>query len=304
MLIPSIARNDDSTERDSLVLLVGQIGPHGRALANALHRAGYAIQWETSIAALTEAAREMPPAAVLAECAPGGDPFGIVRWLRAQREYSHSLVFAVSTGAETLPIGEGIASGADDVINMPSSVEDILDRVSARIARARTLEERAFYDCVTHVRNRLFMRERLPGELSRALRRHGRASIALLEVDGVEALRRDKGRTTADRALELFAFTMRSSLRDADLACRFDERTFVVLMPGLDAKTSAVSLASVNDRVGERLRELGGVRLTHVPALAEAPRDGTSWERLLEAAERRMKTPRPSSTTIPLSPVP
>lgn len=290
MMMPTNFRNDDGVERDSLVLLVGRLGAEGRALASALQRTGYAIQWEPSAQTLSSLVRETPPAAILVACDNARDPFGVVRWLRSRREYAQALVFAMTRPGAALPVGEGVASGADDVINDPNHVEDVLDRVSSRIARARTAEERAYFDCVTMVRNRLFVRERLPGELTRALRRHGRAAFGVLDVEGLASIRDEDGRATADRALEVLSFALRSRLRDADLICRFDERTFVLLMPGLDPASASIALGPVGQHGSGLKGPASRLRVDRV--FVDAPGDGLTVESLFDAAERRLAPPR------------
>lgn len=289
MLKARFGHVDDGTERDSRVLLVGQLGSKGRAIAEALRRMGYAIQWEAEATALRTAASELPPAALVVECGDARDPFGVLRWIRGQRTYAHVLVFAF-VRESSLAVGDGIAAGADDVLDASAAIDDVLDRVAARIARARTNEERAYFDCVTQVRNRRYVVERIPGELSFALRRHGRASLAVLDVDGADSIRRESGRAAADRSLELFGFALRSGLRSVDVACRFDDRTFLALLPGLDATSAAIALASVG--YDGRIFTAQTPRLRITRAFAEAPRDGTKWEELFDAAERRLRVPR------------
>lgn len=294
MLKARFGHADDGTERDSRVLLVGQLGSKGRAIAEALRRTGYAIQWEAEATALRAAASELPPAALVVECDDERDPFRVLRWIRSQRTYAHVLVFAFVR--ESLPVGDGIAAGADDVFDSAAPIDDVLDRVAARIARARTNEERAYFDCVTQVRNRRYVVERIPGELSLALRRHGTASLAVLDVDGCDSIRRESGRVAADRALEIFGFALRSSLRSVDVACRFDDRTFVVVLPGLDATSAAIALASVGFDGRTFATQTPRLRITR--AFAEAPRDGAKWEELLEVAERRLRAPRAPTASV------
>jgi GGDEF domain-containing protein len=181
-------------------------------------------------------------------------------------------------------VGPAIASGADDVLVDGDGLDEMIDRVAARIARARTLHERATFDSVTQLRSRLFVTESLSLEIGRALRRHPSAAFAVLWLSGLAASRAERGFLAVEREVEQVAFTIAAAVRPCDTACRVADDTFVVLFPGMDADEAAALLASERGRIAGKAASVGGV----TSAFVEAPRDGVTWQELFEWAERQL----------------
>lgn len=74
-------------------------------------------------------------------------------------------------------------------------------------------------------------------------------AIAMGDLDHFKPLNDTHGHEAGDRALRLFARTLRSSVRSEDLVCRFGGEEFVVVLP----RRSASEAADVLRRVQEEL---------------------------------------------------
>ena len=72
----------------------------------------------------------------------------------------------------------------------------------------------------------------------------------MVDLDHFKDLNDTFGHETGDRALRLFAETLRRSLRRDDLACRYGGEEFAVVLP----QTTAVDAAEVLERVRGGLR--------------------------------------------------
>lgn len=109
-----------------------------------------------------------------------------------------------------------------------------------------TKNEQANTDTLTGLSNRRSLESKI-AEIS------GRSefSIAFIDIDHFKKLNDTHGHETGDRALRLFADTLRSSLRPNDLAARWGGEEFVVVLPGVSAHLAVPVL----ERIRERLRE-------------------------------------------------
>jgi len=116
-------------------------------------------------------------------------------------------------------------------------------RISLLRAMART-QLQAATDPLTGLLNR------------RVFENHGReilldgsaAVVAMGDLDTFKSLNDTFGHDTGDRALRLFAQTLRACLRPEDLACRYGEE-FVILLP----RCSLVDAVCARERIQEQL---------------------------------------------------
>lgn len=109
-----------------------------------------------------------------------------------------------------------------------------------------TKNEQANTDTLTGLSNRRSLESKI-AEISG----RGEFSIAFIDIDHFKKLNDTHGHETGDRALRLFADTLRSSLRPNDLAARWGGEEFVVVLPGVSANLAVPVL----ERIRERLRE-------------------------------------------------
>lgn len=125
-------------------------------------------------------------------------------------------------------------------------LETISTQAGARIGMLRALQRseiQAATDPLTGLLNRRSVEDRVFG-----LMREERAfAVAMCDLDDFKLLNDTHGHESGDRALRLFASTLKSSLRPGDVAARYGGEEFLLIFPdcGADAAISAV----------ERLRE-------------------------------------------------
>jgi diguanylate cyclase (GGDEF)-like protein len=134
----------------------------------------------------------------------------------------------------------------------------------------------------------LLSRAGLERELGSAIRSHGLTHLAMLALDGLEALIEERGEEEGDRALAELGRVLGSTLRAADLYGRWDGGQFLVAYRGLAREHAAAS--------GERLRsaverrDFGGpsapFRMTVTVGLATVGESGFAGA--LEAARGAM----------------
>lgn len=102
--------------------------------------------------------------------------------------------------------------------------------VSQRRELIGSLHEIARSDALTGVANRRAWDERLPSELSRALRSGKPVSVALLDLDHFKAFNDSRGHQAGDQLLMEAARAWEGQIRDADLIARYGGEEFALLL--------------------------------------------------------------------------
>ena len=133
-------------------------------------------------------------------------------------------------------------------------VVDVLGLVATQVAvRIGTLrsfaqvELQASTDVLTGLPNRRATED----HLDRVLRSGDRVAVAMADLDHFKELNDKHGHEAGDRALRMFADSIRDSLRDHDWVGRWGGEEFVVVLPGMAASQAKAAL----DRVREKLAD-------------------------------------------------
>jgi diguanylate cyclase (GGDEF)-like protein len=108
------------------------------------------------------------------------------------------------------------------------------DQIAIVLSNLRLQEEtqnRSSRDLLTGLFTANFMRECLGLELSRAARNKGPLGVIAVELDGFTALQESFGQDAVLALVRQFAGLLRSGIRKEDIACRYDERRFLLLLP-------------------------------------------------------------------------
>src|SRR6266576_6494448 len=120
--------------------------------------------------------------------------------------------------------------------------------VALENAQLHTIVERqALVDPLTGLANRRSLEESLQEEVSRAQRFDGTVCLVLADLDRFKTINDRYGHPTGDRALRVFAQTVKDVVRQVDHAGRWGGEEFALVLPGTDVP-GGVALA-------ERIRE-------------------------------------------------
>jgi diguanylate cyclase (GGDEF)-like protein len=109
------------------------------------------------------------------------------------------------------------------------------------------VEQQALVDPLTGLANRRSLEESLQEEVSRAQRFEGDVCFVLADLDRFKAINDRYGHPTGDRALRIFAQTLKDVVREVDSAGRWGGEEFALILPGAGL-AGGVALA-------ERVRE-------------------------------------------------
>lgn len=130
--------------------------------------------------------------------------------------------------------------------------------VAVEIARQHTA---ATIDPVTHLRLREGFLRRLEEESARAKRYAGTFTILMLDLDGFKSIHDRAGRMAADRYLRAVGALVTARMRGADLACRYGDDEFAILLPEVDLAGGLVMADRLRETLSRLAVEVEGVTL-------------------------------------------
>jgi len=166
--------------------------------------------------------------------------------------------------------------------------QDITDLRASELDRRVEVAE---HDDLTKLANRALFRDRLEQALIRVGRTGRQVAVVFLDVDRFKAVNDSLGHQAGDRLLQTVAGILTSSVRAADTVARVGADEFAVLVEGVDTEGEASkALGRIWGAVAAPI-DLDGTEILVSASLGVAlgPRDGATWDTLLEAADHAMR---------------
>lgn len=155
-------------------------------------------------------------------------------------------------------VARALDLGVNDYILRPIDPNELVARSLTQIRRKRYNEhlrlnlqhtmELAIVDGLTGLNNRRYLDNHLKILFDRAAVRGRPISICMTDIDRFKLVNDTYGHDVGDEVLREFAARIRSTVRGADLACRYGGEEFVVVMPDTPMELAA--------SVAERLRAI------------------------------------------------
>ena len=146
------------------------------------------------------------------------------------------------------------------------------------------LERQATTDDLTGLLNRRGLQRLVDSEMARALRTGRPFSLLIGDLDHFKSVNDKLGHMGGDMALERAAAGMGGERREMDSIARIGGEEFAVLMPETDTENARIAAERFRASVGSAFKGLP-VELTMSIGVATYPRDGESWEQLLDSAD-------------------
>lgn len=115
--------------------------------------------------------------------------------------------------------------------------------------RASQFQLMSITDPLTGLHNRRYMEARLSEELNRSKRYNFPMSFMMIDIDDFKLYNDRNGHQAGDRALEITAQCLRSTLRKADVASRYGGEEFSILLP----QTTSKEAGAIADRLRRRI---------------------------------------------------
>lgn len=179
-----------------------------------------------------------------------------------------------------------ITASEVDYLGEPARLLAFRDISSEERARSRIMHM-AHHDALTGLPNRLCFREKLDEALAEAWREHTLVALMFFDLDRFKEVNDVHGHATGDDLLVAVAERMLDALPKHAIAARLSGDEFAVILPDIDSRLDAVTVAErVVDNVGSPLT-LGTVHLNVSASggVTVFPLDGEDKDRLMNQAD-------------------
>ncbi len=162
--------------------------------------------------------------------------------------------------------------------------------ITLRVEAEERIRHLAYHDTLTRLPNRRLLADRLDQAVRNAARNGHRVGLLLIDLDGFKKVNDHHGHAAGDRVLEAVASRLREAVRDADTVARMGGDEFVVLLPEIEVKEDAITVAEkihaiINEPIadGPHAHAIG----TSI-GISVFPDHGESAEALLHRADHAM----------------
>lgn len=152
-----------------------------------------------------------------------------------------------------------IMDEAGQISHVIEYTRDVTDRKKSEEDHRRLIERLEYLsqiDGLTGLLNRRALTDQLEYEVDRARRYGSELSVILCDLDNLKEINDTHGHLAGDTTLQLLSATIRSSLRNADIAGRYGGDEFLVIVPhtSVDGATSiAEKIRSAAERTEVKL---------------------------------------------------
>jgi diguanylate cyclase (GGDEF)-like protein len=159
------------------------------------------------------------------------------------------------------------------------------------LARAKEqLRFMAHHDALTELPNRRLFHDLLQHCLKQAHRNQQQVAVLFLDLDNFKAVNDQHGHDQGDQMLVMIASTLRESLRESDILCRWGGDEFVVGLPEIDDSEGVLAIA---EKIGDRILDAVQAQVAECPVsvsigIALYPDDGIEPDLLIRNADMAM----------------
>jgi diguanylate cyclase (GGDEF)-like protein len=176
-------------------------------------------------------------------------------------------------------------------VEFPWPATSIADQLALAVANMKlreALRSQSIRDSLTGWFNRRYMEETLEREILRASRSRRPLSIIMLDVDHFKEFNDSFGHEAGDMVLQKLCQTLKSHVRNEDVACRYGGDEFVLVLPDTSAELAASRAEELRIAVAQMSMQyqaqLPGL-LTLSVGVATFPTDGNTLKELLRASD-------------------
>ncbi len=138
-----------------------------------------------------------------------------------------------------------------------------------RKSRLKTVESERKDDVLLDELTKLYrstvFEELASAQIKIAKRNRWPVGLVIMDIDRLSEINEKYGYETGNLVLKQFSSILRSSIRESDLAARYDDDRFVLLLPDCDARDAQRVIQRIQARVLESPAEVEGSESVNIP---------------------------------------
>ena len=163
----------------------------------------------------------------------------------------------------------------------------------------------AMVDDLTGLFNRRAITEQIQEEFARSARERTKFGLAIVDVDGLKTLNDEYGHLAGDQAIKLVAEEIAGSIRTYDQVGRWGGDEFLLLLPGIDAKTAKIVADRVCRAISEKRLEIDQgydlkISISMGIAIRDSAKEDLSLDELIVKADRALYQAKESGGNQPV----
>lgn len=214
------------------VLVVDDSETEAQFYSNILAQAGMKIEVVTEPEQVLDSIRENSPELVLMDMyMPYCNGIELAAVIRQQPDYLGLPIVFLSGETDRRIQLEALSMGGDDFLTKPINSVELIDSISFRAERYRSLRSRMSEDSLTGLLNHRRILESLQSEVARVTRHGGQLAFAMLDIDHFKSVNDSYGHAVGDRVIKSLSRLLRQRLRGTDVIGRYGGEEFAVIMP-------------------------------------------------------------------------
>ncbi|MDF2903103.1 MAG: response regulator diguanylate cyclase/phosphodiesterase [Bacillus sp. (in: firmicutes)] len=126
---------------------------------------------------------------------------------------------------------DAFKTGADDFIEKPYDIEELLIRIENHLHRKQIYDQSVLIDALTQVYNRKYLHIDLEKSIKEWKRTNDSLTIAIIDFDNFAFLNKEYGHLSGDSILSEFAQFLKQSIRSGDTVYRISGDQFLIQFP-------------------------------------------------------------------------
>jgi diguanylate cyclase (GGDEF)-like protein len=186
---------------------------------------------------------------------PEIDGIDVCRIIRErQKEQAYIYIIMLTGKQKQEDVITGLDAGADDFLVKPFDYEELRMRmrVGQRILQLQDqLTEKAYYDQLTAIYNRMAILDILKREFSRSKRSNQPLSIIMVDLDHFKNVNDTYGHLGGDVVLKGAASCMKDAIRTYDSIGRYGGEEFLIVVPGSGQNETSKLAKRIQDNLAD-----------------------------------------------------
>ncbi len=255
MGIDELLRADQRGEEGGQIMLVDGRANSQERIIKALKPIGNVFAISDAQAAVFEASENPFDLVIVNSNIDDYDPLRLCSQLRSLERTRFLPILIITEQGDDEMVVRALDLGVNDYIVRPVDPNELVARSLTQIRRKNYNDrlranvqqtiELAVTDPLTGLSNRRYLDNHISTLFNRSMARGRPLSVLIADIDRFKQINDTHGHDAGDDILREFASRVRSTVRGADLACRYGGEEFVVVMPD----TSPEIAASVAERL-------------------------------------------------------